>query len=92
MAAMREVGGEARDVIDARLLKALNLGYPELVRTAQRRGAIEHYYRAVARPFFSARDWAALPASAPPRHLRRGPAARLVGHRGGAAGGHVRCP
>jgi DNA-binding transcriptional ArsR family regulator len=105
MAAMHEVGGEARDVIDARLLKALghplrmrllmrfnervaspvelskelgeplgtiayhtrtllNLGYLELVRTAQRRGAIEHYYRAVARPFFSARDWAALPASA----------------------------
>jgi DNA-binding transcriptional ArsR family regulator len=36
----------------------------ELVRTAQRRGAIEHYYRAIVRPFFSDRDWKRLPASA----------------------------
>jgi DNA-binding transcriptional ArsR family regulator len=35
----------------------------ELVRTAQRRGAIEHYYRAVRRPFFSDRDWKRLPRS-----------------------------
>ena len=27
------------------------------MRTAQRRGAIEHYYRALKRPFFSDRDW-----------------------------------
>jgi DNA-binding transcriptional ArsR family regulator len=40
------------------------LGCIELVRTAQRRGAIEHYYRAVMRPFFSDRDWARLPRSA----------------------------
>ena len=31
--------------------------------TAQRRGAIEHYYRAVVRPFFSDRDWKRLPRS-----------------------------
>ena len=35
----------------------------ELVRTAQRRGAIEHYYRALRRPFFSDRDWKRLPRS-----------------------------
>jgi hypothetical protein len=34
------------------------------VRTAQRRGAIEHYYRALKRPFFSDRDWKRLPQSA----------------------------
>jgi DNA-binding transcriptional ArsR family regulator len=42
----------------------VELGCLELVRTEQRRGAIEHYYRAVVRPFFSDRDWAQLPASA----------------------------
>jgi DNA-binding transcriptional ArsR family regulator len=42
----------------------LNLGCVELVRTAPRRGAIEHYYRAVTRPFFSDRDWTKLPQSA----------------------------
>jgi DNA-binding transcriptional ArsR family regulator len=36
----------------------------ELVRTAQRRGATEHYYRALRRPFFSDRDWKRLPRSA----------------------------
>jgi DNA-binding transcriptional ArsR family regulator len=35
----------------------------ELVRTAQRRGAIEHYYRGVKRPFFSDSDWKRLPRS-----------------------------
>jgi DNA-binding transcriptional ArsR family regulator len=42
----------------------LDLGCIELVDTAQRRGAIEHYYRAVVRPFFSDRDWKRLPRSA----------------------------
>jgi DNA-binding transcriptional ArsR family regulator len=40
-----------------------DLGCIELVRTAQRRGAIEHYYRALTRPFFSDRDWKRLPRS-----------------------------
>jgi DNA-binding transcriptional ArsR family regulator len=35
----------------------------ELVRTAQRRGATEHYYRALKRPYFSDRDWKRLPRS-----------------------------
>jgi DNA-binding transcriptional ArsR family regulator len=42
----------------------LNLNCIELVRTAPRRGAIEHYYRAIERPFFSDRDWAKMPPSA----------------------------
>src|SRR5919201_5357320 len=41
----------------------LDLGCIELVDTAQRRGAIEHYYRAGVRPFFSDRDWKRLPRS-----------------------------
>jgi DNA-binding transcriptional ArsR family regulator len=42
----------------------LSLGCIELVRTAQRRGAIEHFYRAVVRPFFTDADWEQLPTSA----------------------------
>jgi DNA-binding transcriptional ArsR family regulator len=36
-------------------------GCVELVRTAQRRGATEHYYRGTARPFLSDSFWARLP-------------------------------
>jgi DNA-binding transcriptional ArsR family regulator len=36
----------------------------ELVRTTPRRGAIEHHYRALTRPFLSDDDWAQLPSSA----------------------------
>jgi Helix-turn-helix domain len=42
----------------------LELGCLELARTVPRRGATEHFYRAVVRPFFSDEDWAALPQSA----------------------------
>lgn len=35
----------------------------ELVRTEPRRGALEHYYRARMRPWFSKRDWKQLPTS-----------------------------
>jgi len=62
---------EIADMLDERLpnvsyhVRALSdLGCIELVRTAQRRGAVEHYYRALARPFFSDRDWKRLPRSA----------------------------
>jgi len=62
---------EIAQMIDERLpnvsyhVRALHdLGCIELVRTAQRRGAIEHYYRALKRPFFSDCDWKRLPASA----------------------------
>jgi DNA-binding transcriptional ArsR family regulator len=61
---------EIAQMIDERLpnvsyhVRALHdLGTIELVRTAQRRGAIEHYYRALMRPFFSDRDWKRLPKS-----------------------------
>lgn len=36
----------------------------ELVKTEPRRGAVEHFYRATERAFFSAKDWAKIPASA----------------------------
>ena len=37
------------------------LGLIELVRTTQRRGAIEHHYTAVAAPHLSAQAWSQLP-------------------------------
>ena len=40
------------------------MGCVELVRTTPKRGAIEHHYRALARPFLGDTDWAALPPSA----------------------------
>src|ERR671934_704504 len=52
-----------------------DLGCVELVRTEQRRGALEHYYRAMMRPFFSDREWARIPLSTRraihDQHLRR---------------------
>ena len=61
---------EISEMIDERLpnvsyhVRALQeLGCIELVSTAQRRGAIEHYYRAIVRPFFTDRDWKKLPQS-----------------------------
>src|SRR5918997_317648 len=61
---------ELAGMIDERLpnvsyhVRALqDLDCIELVDTAQRRGAIEHYYRAEVRPFFSDRDWKRLPRS-----------------------------
>jgi DNA-binding transcriptional ArsR family regulator len=36
----------------------------ELVRTTPRRGAIEHHYRALTRPWLDEEDWAQLPPSA----------------------------
>src|SRR3954469_11178332 len=47
------------------------LGAIELVNTEPRRGALEHYYRAVTRAWFGEGDWARLPRSA-----RRG----ILGH------------
>ena len=61
---------EIAELIDERLPNVsyhvralLDLGTIELVDTAQRRGAIEHYYRAVVRPFFSDSDWRRIPKS-----------------------------
>ena len=62
---------EIAEMIDERLPNVsyhvralLDLGCIELVDTAQRRGAIEHYYRAIVRPFFSDNDWKRIPSSA----------------------------
>ena len=59
---------EIAEMIDERLPNVsyhvralLDLDCIELVDTAQRRGAIEHYYRAVVRTSFSDRDWKRLP-------------------------------
>jgi DNA-binding transcriptional ArsR family regulator len=41
-----------------------DLGAIELVRTEPRRGALEHFYRAVTRAWFSEDDWARLPRAA----------------------------
>ena len=41
-----------------------SLGVIELVDTQPRRGAVEHFYRALQRPFFSDADWGELPVSA----------------------------
>ena len=61
---------EIAEMIDERLPNVsyhvralLDLDCIELVDTAQRRGAIEHYYRAVVRPFFSDSDWKRIPRS-----------------------------
>jgi hypothetical protein len=48
-----------------------DLGAIELVSTEPRRGALEHYYRAVTRAWFGEGDWARLP-----RSTRRG----ILGH------------
>jgi DNA-binding transcriptional ArsR family regulator len=58
-----EMIGERLPNVSYHVRALVDLDCIELVRTAQRRGAIEHYYKAVRRPFFSARDWRRLPRS-----------------------------
>ena len=58
-----ETIGERLPNVSYHVRALLDLGCIELVDTAQRRGAIEHYYRAVIRPFFTDRDWKRLPRS-----------------------------
>ena len=62
---------ELSDLVEAPLpnvnyhVRALQrLGCVELVRTVPRRGATEHYYRALTRPMFGDLDWERLPRSA----------------------------
>src|SRR3954447_17129680 len=47
------------------------LGLVELVRTEPRRGALEHFYRATARPWLDDEQWAALPPGFRARTLGR---------------------
>jgi DNA-binding transcriptional ArsR family regulator len=53
-----------------RLLR--HLGYLELVRTVPRRGAVEHFYRAVTLPFIDDGEWERLPVA-----MRRGIATQI---------------
>jgi DNA-binding transcriptional ArsR family regulator len=69
-----------------RLLR--HLGYVELVRTVPRRGAVEHFYRAVSLPFIDDAEWERLPLA-----MRRGLARQTLrgifaeASRAGAQGG-----
>jgi DNA-binding transcriptional ArsR family regulator len=67
VASPNEIAGELKEPlgnVSYHVKTLAELGCVELVRTEPRRGAIEHFYRAVVRPFFSDRDWKRLPASA----------------------------
>jgi DNA-binding transcriptional ArsR family regulator len=59
-----EMLGEPLPNVSYHVRTLVDLECIELVRTAQRRGAVEHYYRALKRPFFSDREWKRLPTSA----------------------------
>jgi DNA-binding transcriptional ArsR family regulator len=60
---MADLLGEALPNVSYHVRVLVDLECIELVRTAQRRGAVEHYYRALQRPWFSDRDWRRLPRS-----------------------------
>lgn len=55
--------GERLGNVSYHVRTLLDLGCIELVSTTPRRGAVEHHYRAVMKPFFSKDDWAQMPAS-----------------------------
>jgi DNA-binding transcriptional ArsR family regulator len=58
----RELGDPLGNVsYHVRILRELDC--VELVRTEQRRGALEHYYRATAEPWLDNEQWARLPAA-----------------------------
>jgi DNA-binding transcriptional ArsR family regulator len=61
---LAERSGERLANVSYHMRVLRDAGCAELVRTEPRRGAIEHFYRAVVRPFFSDRDWKRLPPSA----------------------------
>jgi DNA-binding transcriptional ArsR family regulator len=65
----------------------LDFGCIELVKKEARRGAIEHFYRAVRRPFFSVPDWMSLPRST--QHDISGAVLEMIGQdaRGALAAG-----
>jgi DNA-binding transcriptional ArsR family regulator len=60
---MAEEIGEPLGNVSYHVRTLLDLGCIELVRTAPRRGAVEHYYRALTRPVFSESDFAQMPPS-----------------------------
>src|SRR3954452_24862273 len=66
----RELGDPLGNVsYHERILRELDC--VELVRTEQRRGALEHYYRATAEPWLDDAQWARLPAAVRRKTLGR---------------------
>jgi DNA-binding transcriptional ArsR family regulator len=55
--------GESLGRVSYHVRQLADVGAIELVRTEPRRGAVEHFYRAVARAWFSDDDWAKLPGT-----------------------------
>jgi DNA-binding transcriptional ArsR family regulator len=63
VASPKEIAGELREEVGKvsyHVKELRNLGCVELVDTAQRRGATEHYYRGVARTYMNDSFWATL--------------------------------
>ncbi len=60
---MAEELGEPLGNVSYHVKALLELQCIELVSTTPRRGAVEHFYRAIERPYFSERDWTRLPRS-----------------------------
>ncbi|HEX5928760.1 MAG TPA: hypothetical protein VFY48_05135 [Solirubrobacterales bacterium] len=63
VASPKEIAGELREEVGKvsyHVKELRNLGCVELVDTAQRRGATEHYYRGVAQAYMSDSFWATL--------------------------------
>jgi DNA-binding transcriptional ArsR family regulator len=58
---MSDVLGEPLGTVSYHTSILHRAGCIELVSTAQRRGATEHYYRAIVRPFLTDDQWRALP-------------------------------
>lgn len=56
--------GESVQLVSYHVRLLRDLGFVELVRTTPRRGAVEHHYRAIRRPYFSDEDYEALPPNA----------------------------
>jgi DNA-binding transcriptional ArsR family regulator len=53
--------GESLGRVSYHVRQLAEVGAIELVKTEPRRGAVEHFYRAVSRAWFSDADWALLP-------------------------------
>lgn len=89
-----EIAGELDaplGVVSYHMRRLAKLNLLTLVRREQRRGAVEHYYTASARPRFTDRAWRALPATIKQASL--GAAIERLGHEvsaAGAAGGFDR--
>lgn len=55
--------GESLGRVSYHVRQLADVGAIELVRTEPRRGAVEHFYRAISRAWFSDADWAKLPGT-----------------------------